>query len=271
MLNDEIHLGLGLISIGREWGYRKQAVPTEQDALKLLVNAVREGIRVFDTAASYGSSEERLGQFLSGLDHAVWAELFIATKAGEHLADDGTLYADHSYDALMKSIDRSFARLCKVDLLQLHKANIRVIADPQVRAALEYARRCGARHIGASVPDPDTAYAAIQDPLFEVLQLPYHARNRSMEPVLAAAAKHGKTVMVNRPFGMGELLYEGDATPEGGHGKRVSAFRTIMETMTAGVILTGTRSVEHLLENVAAFRDAHRMAVAAAEHACAHG
>jgi aryl-alcohol dehydrogenase-like predicted oxidoreductase len=261
MAGSQIRLGLGLISIGREWGHRKQPVPSEQDALAFLRSALRAGIRLFDTAPSYGSSEERLGRFLSALDHSEAQELFIATKAGEHCGNDGSLYVDHSRDALIRSIDRSFARLGRIDLLQVHKATIPVLFDGGVRAALEYAKRRGAVRIGASVADRDSAMAVIGDRFFDALQFPFHAKNRSMEDVFAAAMEFGKTVIVNRPYGMGELLYE-DGTDK--HRTRVAAMHAVIERMSAGIILTGTRSTEHLLENIAAFEQARNSAAAAA-------
>ena len=62
-----VELGLGLVSLGRQWGVRDVDPPNEADAAALLECAVALGIRVFDTAPAYGSSEERLGRFLTSL------------------------------------------------------------------------------------------------------------------------------------------------------------------------------------------------------------
>ena len=66
------------------------------------------------------------------------------TKAGEHWdAESATSYVDHSRDALVRSIDRSLRLLGRVDLLQIHKANVEAIARPDVAEALGYAKSCG--------------------------------------------------------------------------------------------------------------------------------
>ena len=58
-----IELGCGLIAIGRPWGTTAE-VPSEAEAIDFLQFAYDSGIRFFDTAPSYGLSEERLGHFL---------------------------------------------------------------------------------------------------------------------------------------------------------------------------------------------------------------
>lgn len=49
-----VSLGLGLLSIGRAWGYRQGLPPAEEDALALLRHTVSRGITYFDTAPAYG-------------------------------------------------------------------------------------------------------------------------------------------------------------------------------------------------------------------------
>ncbi len=63
MLNPDIKLGLGLIGIGRQWGHAGVEVPEEARVFEFLKGAYELNVDFFDTAASYGSSEERLGFF----------------------------------------------------------------------------------------------------------------------------------------------------------------------------------------------------------------
>lgn len=249
-------LGLGLISIGREWGYKKHPVPSDGEAQDFLREAVTAGIKLFDTAPAYGYSEERIGTFLASLPRGAAEELYIATKAGEHWNPvTQALHVDHSYDALAKSIDRSLQRLGRIDLLQLHKTSFATVTETGVRKALEHAKASGVGELGASVTDLETAMLVIEDDRFQAIQFPFHLKNRNMEQVFAAASQAGKRVLVNRPFAMGEFVHE---NTEGGdlHRRFVDVFRCILERMPDGAILTGTRSAEHLRQNIRAFDEA---------------
>ena len=116
-----VQLGLGLIGIGKPWGVVPHAVPTEAEAMALLEFAYESGIRYFDTAPSYGDgvSEERLGRFLQSLGTEERAQVTGATKFGEHWnRAAGEPYADHSFDALRRSLERSVERMGRVDVLQ---------------------------------------------------------------------------------------------------------------------------------------------------------
>jgi aryl-alcohol dehydrogenase-like predicted oxidoreductase len=228
-------------------------LPSDAEAQAFLETAVSLGILFFDTAPSYGSSERRLAAFIRQLPRAALPELTIATKCGEHWDESsGTPYVDHSYDALARSIDRSLSLLPSVHLLQIHKSTVAVVRDPGVRRALEYATRCGVRELGVSATDVETAALALADPLFSTIQIFYNAGNPKVEEVLDLAARAGKRVLVNRPFGMGALLYDGDGHHRG-EPAMVDAFRFVLGRKFDGVVLTGTRSSEHLRENVAAF------------------
>jgi aryl-alcohol dehydrogenase-like predicted oxidoreductase len=250
-----VELGLGLIAIGRSWGYRKKPVPDPDNVNAFLADAVAQGMRVLDTAPSYGYSEERLGRFLDSLPPGTRGGLFIATKAGEHWdPETDSLSVDHSYDALSRSVEKSLQRLGSIDLLQLHKASFSNVTSADVQRVLEQARASGVREIGASVTDWETAQIVLESAVFRAVQIPFHLNNRKLEPVFELAAAKQKLVLVNRPFGMGELLYSGnDADP---HRRRVEAFRVIASIASNCVILTGTQSSVHLRENILAFQEA---------------
>ncbi len=250
-----VSLALGLIGIGRPWGYKRKPLPSETEAFALLRAALDAGIRFFDTAASYGSSETRLGNFLRTLDPSETAAITVATKFGDHwepgCADS---WMDHSYDALCRSLDRSFERLPKIDILQVHRASLPVLGAPGVAKALDYARSRGVRVLGASVKEAPAAEAALADERFSLIQIPFNRSNATMEPAFAMACARGKQVLVNRPFGEGRLLYDGDA--DRGEAARIEAFRFILAHRFSGFILAGTSSPQHLEQNVAAFRSA---------------
>jgi aryl-alcohol dehydrogenase-like predicted oxidoreductase len=256
MTNRSVELGLGLLSIGRPWGAVAGQPPSEIEAMRLLETAVALGIRFFDTAPAYGDSEQRFGSFLRQLDPGIFAQLMVATKCGIHwdFASQRD-YDDHSYDALCRSIDQSALRLPRIDLLQLHRASVETIASSDVRKAFDYARSIGIPQFGVSVKDLPAARLAVDDGRFKFIQLPFNIASASMEAVIGEANASGKKILANRPFSMGALLYDDAGQPKTGDIKR-SSFEFILQRDFSGVILTGTKSSDHLRENVAAFRDA---------------
>ena len=80
---------------------------TQEEADASIAYAIENGINHFDTAASYGHAEERMGPNMA----AIRNKIFLATKTGER-----------EKDAAKREIHRSLERLRvdHVDLLQLH-------------------------------------------------------------------------------------------------------------------------------------------------------
>ena len=68
--------------------------------------------------------------------------------------------------------------------------------------------------------------------------------------MLDRAAARGMKISVNRPFGMGRILYENRELT------KADAFGIILEKRFEGVILSGTKSPEHLEENWNAYGEA---------------
>jgi aryl-alcohol dehydrogenase-like predicted oxidoreductase len=247
----QVEFALGTIGIGKPWGFANAVVPSEHQAMELLERAFTLGIRYFDTAPSYGIGEERLGRFLRGLTAKDRGELRIATKFGEHWnADRREPFVDHSYGALARSLDGSLERLGRIDFLQLHKTTPEALRSRDVARSWQYAATCGVPTIGASVSDLQSADIALADETFQILQFPYNALQTTFDDVLRRAAARGMRVAVNRPFGMGRMLYENREL------SKSDAFRFILRERFDGAILSGTKSAVHLEENYQAFRQA---------------
>ena len=115
-----------------------------------------------------------------------------------------------------------------------------------------YARSLGIVRLGASVSDLESAAIAAADPAYSIIQAPYNAGQESFGPALQAASARGMVVAVNRPFGMGRLLYERRGM------SKTAAFAFIASQGFTGVILSGTKSPTHLEENWLAFAEATR-------------
>lgn len=253
MLN--IKLGLGLIGIGRQWGYANIQVPPESDVLAFLKDAFDLGVDYFDTAASYGSSEARFGKFLRTLTVEERNRITISTKFGDHWDEEKQdAYVDHSFDALRKSLDRSISCLGKIDILQLHKTNPQVLKSDDLKRSLDYARSKGITVFGASVSDVESGQMVCESDVFTVIQCPYNIENPKFDDVIDLAKKTNKLVLTNRPFGMGKMLYN-DAQERSDKTKRmIEAYTFILKKKFRGFILSGTKSISHLKDNMEAFQ-----------------
>ena len=102
-----------------------------QEEADRTIELLRFGVNHFDTAASYGDSELRLGPWLE--QHR--ADVFLATKTGERTSQA-------AYDQIRRSLER--LRVDHVDLIQLHN-----LVDPaEWEMALGPAQGAGGGHPG---------------------------------------------------------------------------------------------------------------------------
>jgi L-galactose dehydrogenase len=103
----------------------------ERDALRLVDEVLASGINLIDTAAYYGSAEERLGKALTP---AKREKVILATKAGR--------YGPHDFDfspaRIRRSLEHSLRMLQTdyVDVLHLHDIEF-VDLDPVLTDSLE--------------------------------------------------------------------------------------------------------------------------------------
>ena len=254
MSHTDVKLGLGLIGVGRQWGHAAIQVPEESAALEFLNGAYASGIDFFDTAASYGSSEDRLGKFLRTLTPEQRARITVSTKFGDHW-DEKTQnsYVDHSFDALRSSLDRSLLRLERIDVLQLHKTNTQVLKSDDLRRALDYARAKGISCFGASVSDLESGRMVCESDEFSLIQCPYNAENAKFGEIIDLAEERHKLALTNRPFVMGKFLYNEDHEIVDKKARQIEAYAFILQKKFHGFILSGTKSLAHLRENLDAF------------------
>lgn len=226
--------------------------PSEKDAIALLQNAYKKGIRFFDTAPAYAASERLLGVFLAQFTSHP-KELTIATKMGEHWdLSSGSSRVSHTYADLTASIDASIQYLGSIDILQVHKANKDNVISKDVLKAIDYARSRGIQKFGASVSDMDAVNSACQAGHYQYLQFPFNVNHTILQPAFQKANDHNVKILVNRPLAMGALVKEK-------HKESIlsKAFRFILKQNFCGNILMGTSSQSHLAENIAAFNASH--------------
>jgi aryl-alcohol dehydrogenase-like predicted oxidoreductase len=130
-------VGLGTNNFGM--GMRAETVAPVVEA------ALDAGINFFDTADSYGDSEERLGQALG--THR--DEVVIGTKFGSPVGDGGGGAAP---DYVATAVDRSLRQLGtdRIDLYQLHRPDPKTPIADTLGALDELVRLGKVREIGCS-------------------------------------------------------------------------------------------------------------------------
>lgn len=140
-------LGLGAAQIG-------DAQLNDAEVARMLNLAVDMGVNLFDTAPSYGISEERIGRHLS----ARRGEVVFSTKLGYGVAG----VPDWTGACITAGIEQALALLHTdyIDIAHFHSCPHQVLEQTDVMDALEAAKRAGkVRAMAYSGENEDLAWA----------------------------------------------------------------------------------------------------------------
>jgi aryl-alcohol dehydrogenase-like predicted oxidoreductase len=260
-------LGYGAMEVrgSRIWGGR----PIEDRDAETILNAVvDQGITFIDTANDYGRSEEYIGRYLSRRRD----EYVLATKCGCTVVrrDETTDDTPHVWtrENLFRGLHESLERMRTdhVDLIQLHNPSVEQCEKNDLVAVLQEMKAQGkARFVGISSTEPHLE-TFIGWGVFDTFQIPYSALERQHEKLIQAASDAGAGVIVRGGVARGEpgaglgdsdrwaawkdarldeLLEEGESATQ-----FLLRFTNAHPGMSTNIV--GTRSVEHLRENIAA-------------------
>lgn len=162
-------LSLGTVQLGLNYGINNTAgKPSQETANAILDCALSKGIRVLDTAASYGDSEAVIGSWLKTVPTD--QRPFLCTKAKN--LDHSSLQTIRQ--DLQRTVAQSKARLGveQLDLLMLHSCD-EYLKDPDhVRQVFEELKAAGdVRFTGTSAYSRHD-YGAIAESGFDAVQIP---------------------------------------------------------------------------------------------------
>jgi aryl-alcohol dehydrogenase-like predicted oxidoreductase len=213
-------VGLGTNNLGMK---------LDMDGSREVVHAaLDEGITLFDTADSYGASEERLGELLKGRrDDVVLATKFgseVRNRGGNNGEDWG---ARASRRYLRRAVESSLRRLQTdwIDLYQLHRPDEATPIEETLSALDDLVREGKVRYVGSSnftgwqVADAEWTSRTRHLERFVSAQNEYSWLERDLEDDLVPALEHyGIGLLPFFPLASGLLTGKyrrGEAAPQG--------------------------------------------------------
>ncbi|HEX5740363.1 MAG TPA: aldo/keto reductase [Pilimelia sp.] len=245
-------LGFGAMHLtsGRAWG-----PPADRAAaVRLVREAVDRGVTFIDTADSYGlgANEELLAEAL----HPYPEGVVVATKAGQSRPAEDRWVPLGRPEYLRQQAELSLRRLRRdtLDLFQLHRVDPHVPLEEQVGALADLRAAGKVRHIGLSevgVGELTRARAVV--PIASVQNL-YHLGDRRHDDVLAACEAAGTAFVAWRPLPRDPRVRAAAAAvaAECGATPTQVALAWLLNRSPVLLPIPGTRSLDHLVENVGA-------------------
>jgi pyridoxine 4-dehydrogenase len=227
-------------------------------AVRVVQAAVEQGVDFIDTADSYGPvvSEQIIAEAL----HPYPGNLVIGTKAGLVRTGPGEWHTVCRPAYLKQQVELSLRNLKveRIDLIQLHRIDPDVPLADQLGAFKELQEQGKVRHIGVSEVSVDELEAARQIVDVVSVQNLYNLTNRQSQDVLDYATAEGIAFIPWFPIATGDLAApdspvadiarELDATPS------QVALAWLLQKSPVVLPIPGTKSVDHLTENLGAVR-----------------
>jgi aryl-alcohol dehydrogenase-like predicted oxidoreductase len=249
---------LPIVGLGSSATFRSVAQSKDVSALTEVIRAlVENGGTVFDTAPSYGASEEVSGQIAREV--GLTQEIFWATKV--NVAQRGSSGGADAA-AARAQVERSFKRIGKdpVDLIQVHN-----LADlpTQMGIIKELKEEGRIRYIGTTstrtsrYPDLEKA---MNDYPIDFIGVDYAIDNRAAaERILPLAQELGIAVLIYVPFGRSRLFsrVSGIEVPEwakefGAESWAQFFIKYAAAHPAATCVTPATSKVKHMLDNMGA-------------------
>ena len=248
---------LPVVGLGSSATFAEVARGEDVEALREVIKAMtRLGGSVFDTAPSYGASEDVAGKLAKEL--GLTESIFWATKVNVAGRDGGG--ADPS--AARAQIEASFAKLGKpvIDLIQVHNLGD-VPTQLGILRELREARRI--RYLGITTTRPaqyPDLEALMKLERLDFIGVDYAIDNlTSAERILPLALERGTAVMVYLPFGRTRLWdrVRGKSLPqwaaEFDAGSWAQFFLKFVISHPAVTVVTpATSKAHHMVDNMGA-------------------
>jgi len=202
-------LALGTAQLGMRYGVNNVAgQPDYATVREIVTEAWGRGVRFFDTAQAYGSSEEVLGRAFEDL--GIHSEVCVISKVSPNIS---LANPDEFLDSLENSLKR--LRIPRLWGVMLHREGMLDVWDVAMET-FERAQRVGiAERVGVSIYSSSRALEALGKYGLDIVQVPANVFDRRMERagVFAHAKKCGKVVFIRSVYLQGLALMSPQSTP----------------------------------------------------------
>ncbi len=225
-------------------------------ALAVVRAAVEQGVDFIDTADSYGPfvSEQIIAEAL----HPYPEGLVLATKAGFTRTGPGqwTVVGHPAYLKQQVELSLRHLKLERIDLIQLHRIDSEVPLADQLGAFSELQEAGKVGHIGISEVSIEEIKAAREIVDIVSVQNLYNLTNRQSQDVLDYCTAEGIAFIPWFPIATGDLATPdspvADIAGELNASPAQIALAWLLQASPVMLPIPGTKSVEHLTENMGA-------------------
>ena len=236
--------------IGTARRYDAGLSPEERAPLKeVLKKFIEMGGKVVDTAPSYGSAEQVVGDILKELNSR--EKIFFATKVRKGDISSGTLEVEESFQKL---------KTTKIDLFQIHNL---VGLNVMLPIIYEMKKAGRIRYVGVSTSF-NWQYADFIETIkredLDFIQVNYSlASRRAAEKILPIAQERGMAVLINVPFNRGRLFstVSNHSLPDWAAEIDVYSWaqfflKYILSHRAVTCVIPGTAKLQYLIDNMGA-------------------
>jgi len=237
------------MGFGARWLHQQ----TADDARALLARALELGVNFIDTADVYGDgrSEEMLREAL----HPYPGGLVIATKGGQVRGEDGPR-ANGRPEFLQRACEESLRRLGLdvIDVYQLHSPDPDVPLEESLGALNDLRAAGKVRHLGVSNLFRARLESAASVVPIETVQNLFSLADRKNDPDVAWCETAGAAFVPYFPLAAGALATVTGAIEDVARSHRATPAQVslawLLDRSEIMLPIPGTRSLEHLEENV---------------------
>ena len=210
-------LTMGTAQLGLNYGIaNKIGKPSIEQAFNILETAVNSGINCFDTAFSYGNSEETIGSFISS--EMCRNTPTIVTKL-QQIEFDDSISSFKIYNEVKQNVEKSLKRLQinKIPICLIHKVSNMTDQDGLIVHSLLRLKDEGLiGRIGISVYDSEEVRQVIDMEDFDAIQIPINIFDHRLieSGLLESLEQHDFIVFARSIFLQGLFFLDPDTLPE---------------------------------------------------------